>query len=319
MAPVMQKGGANAMRVSGLFPALATPVTPAGAVDAVALDRLCDFLLERGASGVCVGGATSEYPRFETAERLGILRRVARRLPRGTTLLAAIGASSLPRTLELGRAALDLGCAAVLLPMPWFFPYEQEDLTAYASHVATTLGGPCLLYDLPGFTTPLDAGTSIALLESGAPIVGLKDSSGRETNLGRFVQARGGREWTLLIGDDRLGLASAEAGWDGAISGLAACCPELLVELHLAARDGRSEVARRCQALVDELIARLSPLPAPWGVRVALKARGLDTGPLPLPLSPGRAACIADIEAWLPGWLGAAGIPNLVPVGRPAS
>ena len=80
------------MRISGLFPALATPVTPSGALDGNTLDRLCDFLLERGASGVCLGGATSEYPRFEAGERLEILRRVARRLPRGTPLVAAIAA-----------------------------------------------------------------------------------------------------------------------------------------------------------------------------------------------------------------------------------
>ena len=176
------------------------------------LDRLCDFLLERGASGLCLGGATSEYPRFETAERLEILRRVARRVPRGTPLVAAIGSSSLERTIELGTAAFDHGCQAVLLPMPWFFPYQQVDLAAYVAYVADTLDGPCLLYDLPGFTTGLDADTSISLMQSEPNVIGIKDSSGRVENLLRFVEARGNRDWSLLVGDDRNGLASAEAG-----------------------------------------------------------------------------------------------------------
>jgi 4-hydroxy-tetrahydrodipicolinate synthase len=307
------------MRISGLYPALATPVTSSGVVDGAMLDRLCDFLLERGASGMCLGGATSEYPRFETGERLEILRRVARRVPRGTVLLAAIGASSLERTLELGRAAFDAGCRAVLVPMPWFFPYQQADLAAYVSHIAETLDGPCLLYDLPDFTSALDPETAIALLQSEPHVVGIKDSSGRVENVLRFVEARGNRDWTLLMGDDRNGLASAEAGWDGAISGIAACCPELLVALYTASRRGEMELARHCQGLLDELITHLAPLPTPWGVRIALRARGLDTGPLPLPVSPERAAQIARIDAWLPGWLATVNIPNLLPVRQSAS
>jgi len=305
-------------KLTGLFPAVATPVTSAGAVDYATLDRLCDFLLERGADGLCIGGATSEYPLFELDERLCILGRVARRAPRGTTLVAAIGASSVPRVLELGRAAFDQGYRAVLLPMPSYFRYHQVDLAAYCAEIAGTLGGPCLLYDLPVFTNGLDPHTSLALLESEPHIVGIKDSSGEVDHLLRFAEARANRDWTLLIGDDRHSLASAEAGWDGAISGIACCCPELLAALHGSVRRGDLEQARRCQGLLDELITHLATLPTPWGVRVVLRMRGIDTGPLPLPLAPERTIQIARIEAWLPGWLAAAGIPNLLPADRQA-
>jgi 4-hydroxy-tetrahydrodipicolinate synthase len=242
------------------------------------------------------------------------LRRVPRLVARGTILLAAVGASSMTRSLDLGRAALDAGYAALLLPMPSFFRYEQCDLEAYCRHLAETLQGPCLLYDLPDFTNPLEPETAIALLESVPNIIGIKDSSGRPENHRQFAEARGARDWTLLVGDDRYGVASAEAGWDGAVSGLACCCPELLAALHGSLRRGDLERARRYQGLVDELITHLAPLPTPWGVRVVLQARGLPTGPMPLPVSPERAAQIAQIEGWLPRWLDAADIPNLLPV-----
>jgi 4-hydroxy-tetrahydrodipicolinate synthase len=300
------------MRVSGLYTAIVTPVTPTGTVDLAAFDRLCALERDRGAVGLCFGVATSDYPRFEQAERLGLLERAARRAPHGATLLAAIGAPTLERTVDLGRAAFDAGYAAVLVPMPWFFRYQQCDLSAYCAGVAAALAGPCLLYDLPDFTKPLDPDTTIALLGSIRNIVGLKDSSGRVENLLRFAEARGNRDWTLLIGDDRNGLAAVDARWDGAVSGLACCCPELLAALHASARRGDLERARRYQGLVDELITHLAPLPTPWGIRIALRARGIDTGPLPLPLSPERAAQIARIEAWLPPWLAAAAIPDVL-------
>jgi len=287
---------------------MATPVTASGAVDLAMVDRLCDFLVSRGVTGVCLGGATAEYPRFESAERLDVLRRAARRLPRGTTILVAIGSASRERTLDLGRAAFDLGCQAVLLPMPLFFPYQQDDLAEYAADVASALDGPTLLYDLPQFTTGLDAATTIGLLESHPRIVGIKDSGGRLEHFPKFAAARGARPWTLLAGDDRYGLAALQTGWDGAISGLAACCPELLLALHDAFRRDDLASARRCQIHVDELIGRLAPLPTPWGVKAVLASRGLDTGPTALPLSAARRAEMASLAAWFPGWFERTGL-----------
>jgi 4-hydroxy-tetrahydrodipicolinate synthase len=299
------------MRISGLYAALATPVTDTGHVDLDGVDRLSDFVLARGAPGICLGGATSEYPRFELADRLAVLRRVTRRLPPEVQLLVAIGASSLERTLDLGRAAFDHGCRAVLVPMPWFFPYDQDDLAAYVAHVAGALPGPCLLYDLPEFTTGLAADTILNLLAGDGQVTGIKDSSGGADRLERFAAARGDRDWSLLAGDDRCGLAAARAGWDGAVSGLACCCPELLVALHESIARGDVAEADRHQSLVNELAARVGRLPAPWGVRVALAARGCAIGPPALPPSPRRAAEMADVAAWLPRWLDAAGVAGL--------
>jgi 4-hydroxy-tetrahydrodipicolinate synthase len=299
------------MTITGLFAALATPVAPDGSVDFDGLDRLCDFLIERGVEGVCVGGATSEYPRFELAERRAILARVARRLPSGCSLLTAIGSSSVPRVIELGRAAFDLGSRAVLLPMPGFFGYRQDDLAAFCTQVSTELAGPCLLYDLPAFTNPIAPETAVALFESAPHIVGIKDSGGDAENLNRFARARGDRDWSLLVGDDRLGLAAARTGWNGAISGIACCCPELFVALWSSLRRGDDTEAARCQRLVDEFCDEFSSLPTPWAIRVALRARGVDTGPLALPLSAQRARDVERFTQWFATWFDRMEVPKL--------
>lgn len=304
------------MRLTGLFAALATPVDAEGSVDLETADRICDFVLERGVDGVCIGGATGEFPRLELAERLAIIRRVQQRVPRGTGIVTAIGSSSLPRVLALGTAAAEAESRAVLLPMPVFFRYQQEDLAAYCAHVAGQVSLPCLLYDLPDFATPLEPDTAVRLMDRERNVVGIKDSSGRPENLLRFPEARRDREWTLLVGDDRNALAGLDAGWDGGISGVACCCPELMVALHHSHRRGDHAEATRCQGLLDELITKLSVLPTPWGVRVALGVRGVDTGPLPLPLGPERVHQIGRFEKWLPAWLDRADIPGLRPLAQ---
>jgi len=291
------------MTIAGLFAAVATPVHADGRVDFRTLDRLVDFLVESGASGVCLGGATGEYPHFETADRRAVIQRAADRLPDDRALVVGIGAPSMRQTIELGETALEAGSRALLLPMPMFFRYEQEDLEAYCAHVSGALRAPCLLYNLPDFTNGLAAATVLNLLRREEFIVGIKDSSGSVENLAAFAQARNGQPWTLLVGDDRALHKGLQAGWDGGISGVAGCCPELLVSLVRSARDGHPDETATLQAQLDELIGRLGVFPTPWGIRIALEARGFPTGPLPLPLTPGRRQQILEFQVWFRAWL----------------
>jgi dihydrodipicolinate synthase/N-acetylneuraminate lyase len=79
-------------------------------------------------------------------------------------------------------------------------------------------------------------------------------------------------------------------------------CPELLVALTAAARRGDQATTDALFTLLRDLIAQISRFPTPWGIRLGLGGRGIDTGPMPLPLSPRRAADAAALAAWLPGW-----------------
>jgi 4-hydroxy-tetrahydrodipicolinate synthase len=282
-----------------LFAAIPTPLRHDGRVDEATLDRLLEFVINAGVDGVCIGGATGEYPHVETSERKALIRRAASRLPKGATLLTGIGGPSLRATLDLGEAAMHSGSRAALLPMPAFFRYEQQDLQAYCEHVSRALRAPCLLYDLPEFTNGLEPETSLALLRHEEFIVGIKDSSGRAENLQAFAELKeNAKPVTLLVGDDRLLHAGLLAAWDGGISGVAACCPELLVALVRSVKEGLPEEAASLHVRLMDLIAQLSVFPTPWGIRVALAARGFDTGPLPLPVSTERALQIAEFQRW---------------------
>jgi 4-hydroxy-tetrahydrodipicolinate synthase len=288
----------------GLFAALPTPLREDGGVELDTVDRLIDFVVAAGVDGICIGGATGEYPHFEVADRRRTIERAATRLPSNAHLLVGIGASSMSRVLELGRVAAGSGARAVLLPMPTFYRYEQDDLREYCATMARQLATPCLLYDLPEFTNPLADDTALGLLDAEPFVVGIKDSSGRVERLAAFASAAGRSDRTLLVGDDRLLLRGLHAGWDGGVSGVAACCPDLLVALVRAVRENRADDAARLQGRLDEVISHLGPLPTPWGIRVALSGRGIDTGPLPLPLTARRRQQADDLRSWAAelGW-----------------
>jgi 4-hydroxy-tetrahydrodipicolinate synthase len=128
----------------GVYAALLTPWDSQGDVDHAAYDRILDFLLERGVEGVVIGGGTGEYPHLELAERAELIARAVRGVRGRAKVIASIGTSSLHSTLKLGRCAIAAGCDAILLPMPYFFRYEQQDLSAFCETVSRTLQAPCL-------------------------------------------------------------------------------------------------------------------------------------------------------------------------------
>ena len=295
-------------RLAGLFAAVVTPIDDRGQLDLDTFDRLVDAAVDSGASGICIAGATGEYPHFESPDRKRVIRRAAARLPRDRALLVGIGGSSMHHTIELGREAMDAGSRALLLPMPMFFRYEQQDLEEFCSHVSGTLRAPCLLYNLPVFTNGLTVDTIASLLRSEAFVVGVKDSSGVAANLDALARAREEEPWSLLVGDDRLLRNGLVAGWDGGISGVAGFCPELVVAVYRSFAAGLLDEAARLQGLLDELIVRIAPFPTPWGIKIGLAARGIDTGPLPLPLTATRRQQVTAFAEWFQGWLPRTGL-----------
>lgn len=294
-----------AFRPSGVYAALATPVGENGAIDYDGVERVLELVLDAGVDGICIAGATGEYVHLSAPERAALAVHVAGRLRGRGALLVAIGASSMPRVLELGRDALDAGSDLLLLPMPNFFRYEQDDLEAFCCEVPARLQAPCLLYNLPSFTNPLDVELSARLLNTEPNLVGIKDSSGDREALVRLAAARGSKQFALLAGNDEVIERALRAGWDGTVSGIASFCPELIVAVYRALRRGDEDAARHMVGLLDGLIAEIVQLPIPWAIRAGLEVRGIPVGPLALPLSPRRKAQLARYRQWFRGWLNA--------------
>ena len=288
--------------ITGLFSAAVTPRTESGAVDNAAFDRVLDLLLAAGVDGVCLGGATAEYPHATRDERLDLIERTAARIG-DRALLVGIGAAAPSDVVPLGRAAFDAGARAVLLSTPLFFRYAQEDIEAFCLDTAAALGGPVLLYDLPSFTTPFSTETVLRLLHGAPHIIGVKDSSGQQDRLAQLAHARGDRPWRLLVGDDGLLVDAMAEGWDGCISGTSGAFPELMVAVTRAAQARDEAVLGVLVPLLRELFAQQGVFPTPWAIRIGLEARGIPVGPLPLPASPGRQAQRAAFIEWVPGWL----------------
>ncbi|MBR4888652.1 MAG: dihydrodipicolinate synthase family protein, partial [Clostridia bacterium] len=57
------------MKFEGIIPALITPLTEDEQINVPVLHKLVDFLLEQGANGLYIGGATGEGPALQQPVR----------------------------------------------------------------------------------------------------------------------------------------------------------------------------------------------------------------------------------------------------------
>jgi len=285
--------------LGGVFAALPTPFGPDGGPIWEALDALVDFDLAHGIKGLCLGGATAEYVACSVEHRAEVFRRVARRANGRARLICAIGGEHVGHVKDLAHAAADCGAMALLLPPPAFYPYRQNDLVEIMGQVSGDLPLPVLLYHIPQCTRDLGLANVLRLIATVPNIMGLKDSSGQRANLPEIQAAQAQRPFVFMIGSDDLFLDAFEHGAAGAISGIAAACPELILPLYGALSAGERESAAALQARLDEFIRQAQEIPAPWVTKLALRVRGLDMGPLAWPMGSKLFRKAQDFQTWL--------------------
>jgi 4-hydroxy-tetrahydrodipicolinate synthase len=287
--------------VRGVSAAVLTPRLADGSVDTVSLRNLLEFLLDKGISSFALNGATGEFC-ITTPTQLRTLLKTAREVAGDASeFLCGVGAPDTAGSIMFARIAQDAGVKAVLLPMPYFFPYQQGDLEQFSRSVAATTSLPVLLYNLPQFTSGLQKETVHTLIAEVPNIIGIKDSAG-SLNILRHLSERS-VDACRIVGDDSiLGAALRARVCDGVISGVACAVPELTLALyHRGEQNGSVEFGQAAKAL-DELIAQLSRFPTPWGLKWIVQARGILQATFPLPNSPARLAQGKQFERWFQEW-----------------
>jgi len=260
-----------------------------GRLDLPAFQRHVRFLAQKHISGFALNGATGEYCLTSEDDLTQILRCTRETLGKQGTIIAGIGGASDLQSLHLLDIAERERADGVLLPMPHYFPYEQEDLDTFVSAIAAKASLPVLLYNLPSFTTPLETPTVVSLISKFHQIAGIKDSSGQ---LG-IVRALAVKlpDANRIIGNDGVLCEALEQGLcDGVVSGVACVLPEFMLALYHAVQSNPAgEESLRLSCLLDEFIAWLTRFPVPWGLKIVAEERGLGPAFFPMPLSPRRA------------------------------
>jgi 4-hydroxy-tetrahydrodipicolinate synthase len=295
-----------AKKISGVYAAVLSPRLADDSIDTEALTKLIRFLVSKEITTFAINGATGEFC-LTTPEHLQVLLSTVAAASDGKArVLCGVGAPGTAGTIALGRVAERNGVDALLLPMPCFFPYQQEDLDIYCREVASAINLPILLYNLPQFTSGLEKETVRTLITEVSNIIGIKDSSG-SLDIMRDLTDHDVDACRIVGNDSILAPARLENICDGVVSGVACALPELILELYAQNPQADTERFTASANLVTEFIERLKRFPTPWGLKWILEARGVINATFSQPVTPHRLEQSEALARWLSAWL-----PNAV-------
>ncbi|MGI8991904.1 MAG: dihydrodipicolinate synthase family protein [Bryobacteraceae bacterium] len=293
----------SAPQFSGVYAAAITPHRGDGyEPDFAAMLELVDFHAKAGVQGICLLGSTGEFLNFKAADRARLIHLAVKRSR--VPIVAGVSHSTLDGAIELAFEAVSSGAAGLLLMPPYFFRYDQLQIAEFYLRFAAELRDrlPILLYNIPFFTNGIAIGTARDLLATGK-FAGIKDSSGDFDYMSELLAFRAQTPVTVLVGNDKIFTRARQAGADGVVSGVACAIPELIVALDRAIADGSVEKIAALEGRLQDFIAWLDRFPTPVGVKIATTIRGVEAGPLAVPLPEKESEALKEFDNWFKSWL----------------
>jgi dihydrodipicolinate synthase/N-acetylneuraminate lyase len=276
--------------LSGVMPALLTPLDESGGLDRPGLDRLLDHVLAAPLAGVSPCGSTGEGPLLGRPLRVETVRAVAARLRPGQALVAGTAAPSAAAAREEIDAYAEAGATAALVAPPWYFPLSAGEIGEFYLAVAEDSALPVVLYNIPAMTKVTIPAPVVAELAGHPRVAGVKDSSRDFEYFNAVVAATRSAEFSVLTGTDTMLLASLVAGGAGTIAASVNVVPHLAQGLYEAATAGRLEEASRLQESLTGVVSAARRAGFPRGWKAAAAALGLCSDRTAHPLRPADGA-----------------------------
>ncbi|WP_420334339.1 dihydrodipicolinate synthase family protein [Roseibium sp.] len=233
---------------SGVFIISATPFTDTGAIDYDSADRLVEFYLDKGVTGMTILGMMGEAPKLSGEDSTAFLSHMLERVSGRVPVIVGVSSPGIDNLAQLSHAAMDRGAAGVMVA-PMRGVATEDKHYGYFAQVFDALGPdvPVCYQDFP-----LSTGVSISaslfnrLVQDFEQLVMLKHEDWPGLNKLTAVRAAasetGARRVSILCGNGGLFLPEEMLrGADGAMTGFA--FPEMLVGVVNLCKAGKVDEA----------------------------------------------------------------------------
>jgi len=231
---------------AGVYVIAPTPFHPDGRVDDASIDRMTDFFLEAGVTGITVLGQLGEAPKMTHDESVAIVRRVTARVR--VPVVVGVSAPGFAAMRALTQDAMAAGAAAVMIAPPSTLRTDDA-IVQYYRQASEAIGAdvPFVIQDYPlTFSVQMAPAVIRRIVQENAACAMLKheDWPGLDkiTQLRAWERDGSMRHLPILTGNNALFLDfEMERGADGANTGY--CFPDMLVDVVRLSAAGRRDDA----------------------------------------------------------------------------
>ncbi len=233
----------------GVYLITVTPFTDAGALDLLSTDRMVDFCLEAGVTGLTVLGIMGEATKLTAEESRTYVKQVLARVAGRVPVVVGASAAGFAPMKELTQSVMDLGASGVMIAPPPTVKTDDQ-IVSYFDMVSETLGSdlPWVLQDHPVSTgVQMSASVVLRIIKNSPTCVMLKheDCPGlAKMSAYRASSDKGDAKRISILTGNGGGLFLPEElsrGADGAMTGFA--YPEMMVDVVKAHAGGDVERA----------------------------------------------------------------------------
>lgn len=277
--------------------AMVTPFDKDMKLDVDAGVKLAAKLVDDGCDGLVLGGTTGESPTTSTAEKLTLIREVKNALGERAKIVAGAGNYSTDSSVDLAQQSVNAGADALLIVTPYYSKPPQEGVYQHFKTVASAVGAPIMLYDIPGRTaTPIAEETAMRLAEV-PNIVAIKEAKGDLAAGARLYQKT---ELALYSGDDPINIPWLSVGATGFVSVVGHCAARTLRDMRTAFDRGDLAEALRLNSTMFPLNRAMARSGGVSFAKAALDIMGMSVGSPRLPQVPlsdeARDALLEDLR-----------------------
>ena len=266
----------------GSYPAMLTAFQDDGAIDWDGVDRLTDYCIETGVTGIFAGGLSAEITEMDDEEKGALAERIIRRAAGRVPVVAgAIVWGPLDRQTELIRRVHAAGADAVTVAVSQLAGRDEDD-RVWIENAGMLLDRipdeiRLAMYECPLPYHRLLSDETIAWAAQSGRFCFLKDTSCNIDTIRRRLDLIRGTRLQLLNANTRTLLMSLQAGAEGFCGIGANYMPELFTWLCRHHEDQR-EMAAKLHEFMDSLLDLQESEFYPASAKEYLRQRGLDIG-----------------------------------------
>lgn len=260
-------------RYKGVFSAVLTPLNADMSPNLDLMAEHCKWLLGNGCDGLAILGTTGEANSFGLKERISIIEGIVERGVPGDVLMPGTGCCAVIDTVNLTKAALDVGAKGVLMLPPFYYKnMSDQGLFDAFSQVIDDVADERLnvyLYHFPQMSNVPISHDLIEMLLKAYPntVAGMKDSSGVLENMTGAAERFPG--FDCFSGADDLLLPLMRKGGVGCITAASNICSAIDAKVYNDwVANGDTPEVEAAHDILGQIRKLLSSYPLP----VALKA-----------------------------------------------
>jgi N-acetylneuraminate lyase len=263
--------------LTGIFPALVTPIGKDDNINTQALRTLVEYLLDQRVDGFYLCGNTGEGMLLTEAERQQVAEVAIEQVRGRVPVIVHVGAPATAMAERLAAHARATGAYAVASVPPFYFSVDDQGIEDHYRRIQLACGLPLYLYNIPDVTrVSLSARLVSRLLSEGRPL-GLKYTSYDLLTFRDIVETCG-PELNVFAGPDEMLLPFLLMGAHGGIGTTYNCMPHLFVQLYEAWQEGDIERAQGLQLQIDRVILLLRDHGVVPAVKAVMGMLGIDCG-----------------------------------------